>query len=142
MLFKNLGMLLKKNTKTKVWWTKLCLAFILSNIFFFVLFGQNSDVKQVVLGPPEGWVEVQLQADLLTPFHSGKKVLIIHRIGRKKIEGVLQTSGTDLLGKFTVLVKEDEAHALFQHEAWEILPYLKHMQFAVLKKEASHEIRY
>lgn len=93
-------------------------------------------------GIPVGWVEVQLQADLLTPFHFGKKVLIIHRNGRKKIEGVLQATPVDQLGKLTVLVKEDEAHALFQHETWEVLPYLKNLTFAYARKEQSHEIRY
>ncbi len=143
MIFKLIGTALKKNTKTKLWWAKLGIALVLSNIFFFVLFGGSSEVKQdLPSGIPEGWVEVQLQAELLTPFHSGKKVLIIHRIGRKKLEGVLQSPGADQIGRTTVLVREAEAYALFQHETWEILPYLKHMQFAVTKKGSTHEIRY
>lgn len=136
MTSEQLGTLLKKNTKIK-----LALALILSNLFFFLLFGGSSEVKQET-GIPVGWVEVQLQADLLTPFHFGKKVLIIHRNGRKKIEGVLQATPVDQLGKLTVLVKEDEAHALFQHETWEVLPYLKNLTFAYARKEQSHEIRY
>jgi hypothetical protein len=87
-------------------------------------------------------VEIQLNAELQTPFHSGKKILLIHRASRKKLEGVLQLSGVDQLGKITVLVKESEAHILFQHESWEVLPYLKHLNFASVKKDASHEIRY
>lgn len=143
MISEKVGSLLKKNTKTRIWWAKLGVAIVLSNIFFFVLFGGDSEVKQVVTsGVPDGWVEVQLHAELMTPFHSGKKVLIIHRIGRKKLEAVLQTDSKEQLGKITVLVKEEEAHALFQHEAWEVLPYLKHMTFVVNKKEDSHEIRY
>jgi hypothetical protein len=140
VISEKIGTILKKNTKTKVWWAKLAVALILSNIFFFVLFSGDSEVKQTPTDlVPEGWVEVQLNAELMTPFHSGKKVLIIHRIGRKKLEGVLQA---DQLGKITVLVKETEAHALFQHESWEVLPYLKHLSFASHKKESSHEIRY
>ncbi len=143
MISEKIGTLLKKNTRTRVWWAKLATALVLSNIFFFVLFGGDSEVKQDLSpGIPAGWVEVQLQAELMTPFHSGKKVLIIHRIGRKKLEAVLQTDSNAELGKITVLVKEDEAHALFQFDAWEVLPYLKHMTFAVNKKEDSHEIRY
>jgi len=143
MISEKIGTLLKKNTKTRAWWAKLATAIILSNIFFFVLFGGDSGVKQAPpSGVPDGWVEVQLQAELMTPFHSGKKVLIIHRIGRKKLEAVLQTDSNAELGKITVLVKEDEAHALFQHDSWEVLPYLKHMNFTVGKKEDSHEIRY
>jgi hypothetical protein len=143
MISGTLGTLLKKNTKTRILWVKLGVAIILSNLFFFVLFGGNSEVKQAVTsGVPDGWVEVQLHAELMTPFHSGKKVLIIHRIGRKKLEGVLQTDSNEQLGKITVLVREEEAHALFQHETWEVLPYLKYMTFVVNKKEDSHEIRY
>jgi hypothetical protein len=140
MIFEKLGILLKKNTKTRAWWAKLAIALVFSNIFFFLLFGSDSEVKQES-GVPEGWVEVQLSAELMTPFHLGKKVLIVHRNGRKKLEGVLQASGNDL-GKITVLVKEDEAHALFQFEAWEVLPYLKHLTFASATREGSHEIRY
>ncbi len=143
MISEKIGTVLKKNTKTKVWWAKLAVAIVLSNIFFFVLFGGDSNIKnETIVGIPEGWVEVQLNAELLTPFHSGKKVLIIHRIGRKKLEGVLQAPGADQPGKITLLVKESEAHALFQFDSWEVLPYLKHMNFAVTKKETSHEIRY
>lgn len=143
MTFEKLGTLFKKNTRNKVWWVKLAVSLILSNIFFFILFSSDSEVKQVTTeGIPQGWVEVQLTAELMTPFHMGKKVLLVHRNGRKKLEGVLQAPEADQLGKITVLVKETEAHALFQHESWEILPYLKHLTFASVKKDPSHEIRY
>jgi hypothetical protein len=69
-------------------------------------------------------------------------VLIVHRIGRKKLEGVLQNAGAGELGKITVLVREEEANALFHHETWEVLPYLKNLTFAQVRKEVSHEIRY
>lgn len=140
MISKFVGEILKKNTKTKVWWMKLGFAIILSNIFFFVLFSDDSEMKQETSSVPQGWVEMQLEAQLLTPFHSGKKVLVVHRLGRKKLEGVLQTAENE--NKITVLVKEEEAHALLQFESWEILPYLKHLNFASVKKEESHEIRY
>lgn len=143
MILEKIGTDLKKNTKTKQWWMKLGIALILSNVFFFLLFSGDSEVKQVeVSGIPDGWVEVQLNAELMTPFHSGKKVLIVHRIGRKKLEAVLQEPGTSEIGKITILVKETEAHALFQHETWEVLPYLKNLTFTSVRKEESHEIRY
>lgn len=143
MISEKIGTVLKKNTKTKQWWIKLGVALILSNVFFFLLFSGDSEVKQVeVSGIPDGWVEVQLNAELMTPFHSGKKVLIVHRIGRKKLEAVLQEPGTSEIGKITILVKETEAHALFQHETWEVLPYLKNLTFTSVRKEESHEIRY
>lgn len=141
MISDKLGTILKKNTKTK--WIKIGIALVLSNIFFFMLFSGDSEVKQVESsGIPSGWVEVQLSAELLTPFHSGKKVLLVHRNARKKLEGVLQDTGAGELGKITVLVKETEANALFQHETWEVLPYLKNLTFAQVRKEHSHEIRY
>ncbi|WPU64237.1 hypothetical protein [Peredibacter starrii] len=125
----------KKSTKIK-----LGIALVISNVFFFLLFGNNSEVKPESSGVPAGWVEIQLSAELFTPFHSGKKVLLVNRIGRKKLEGVLQTPATE--GRMTVLVKETEAHALFQHETWEVLPFLKNLNFASVKKGESHEIRY
>lgn len=141
MNLEKVGTSLKKNTKTKVWWLKLFIGLILSNIFFFILFSHPEKTIETSR-IPEGWVEVQLDAQLLTPFHLGKKVLLVHRNGRKKLEGVLQASAPEQIGKITVLVKESEAHALFMHEAWEILPYLKHLTFSPKRTEASHEIRY
>lgn len=140
MILQKVGNVLKKDTKTKVWWMKLGICLILSNVFFFLLFSGDSEVKQESTLP--GWVEVQLEAQLLTPFQSGKKVLLVQRTARKKLEGVLQASGKDEPGKITVLVKEAEAQALFHYETWEVLPFLKHLTFASIKKESSHEIRY
>lgn len=148
MISVKLGTLFKRNTGTnpqerKIWLFKLGIALILSNIFFFVLFSGDSEVKKASPdGVPEGWVEVHLNAELYTPFQMGKKVLLVHRSGRKKLEGVLQAPMKEELGKITVLVKEEEAHALFHFERWEILPYLKHLTFSSVKKDASHEIRY
>lgn len=141
MILEKLGMNLKKNTKTKVWWIKLAASIIISNFFFFILFSGPAEMQATDSSLPEGWVEAQVSAELLTPFHSGKKVLLINRTGRKKIEGVLQITASDQLGKITVQVKENEAHTLFQYENWEVLPYLKEMSFTANYKE-SHEIRY
>lgn len=142
MISKITGTILRKNTKPKTWWIKLGISIILSNVFVLILFSEDSAVRTIQEVATPGWVEVQLNAELMTPFHSGKKVLIIHRVGRKKLEGVLKTPGLDNLGKITVLVKEQEAHALFQYESWEVLPYLKHLTFTTTRKEDSHEIHY
>lgn len=148
MILERIGTLLKRSTSTsspkqKVWWIKLGIALVLSNVFFFVLFAGDSEVKSgTPSGIPAGWVEVQLSAELMTPFQLGKKVLLVQRTARKKLEGVLQAPGADQLGKITVLVKESEAQALFHHESWEVLPYLKHLSFATARKDFSHEIRY
>lgn len=141
MISKIVGSALKKDTKTKQWWAKLFIALIISNIFFFLLFsGSETEVEKSSV--PEGWVEIQVRAELLTPFHSGKKVLLLHRLGRKKVEAMLETSPLEPEGRFTVLVKESEAESLLQHESWEIVPFLKTLTFARVHTGAGHEIRY
>jgi hypothetical protein len=141
MISNIVGTALKKNTKTKQWWAKLAVAIVISNIFFFLLFsGSETEIEKSSI--PEGWVEIQVRAELLTPFHSGKKVLLLHRLGRKRVEAMLETSPQEPEGRFTVLVKESEAESLLQHESWEIVPFLKTLSFARIKTGVSHEIRY
>ena len=141
MISKKIGTIFKENTKTKLWWSKLGIALIISNLFFFLLFGGNSEAVQEV-STPQGWVEVQVNASLLTPYQQGKRVLLLHRQGRKKLEGILLMEAPDQLGKITLLVKEDEAATLFRFENWEILPYLKNLHFTASTKEIGHEIHY
>jgi hypothetical protein len=141
MISNIVGTALKKNTKTKQWWAKLAVAIVISNIFFFLLFsGSETEIEKSTI--PEGWVEIQVRAELLTPFHSGKKVLLLHRLGRKRVEAMLETPPQEPEGRFTVLVKESEAESLLQHESWEIVPFLKTLSFARIKTGVSHEIRY
>ena len=142
MISEKIGIILKKNTKNKFWWIKLGLSLIISNIFFFLLFS-NPKTETVNPGPKApGEVEIQLQAQLLTPFQVGKKILIINRKRRKKIEAVLLSQELEVLNKFTVLVKEEEANTLFHYSDWEILPYMKYLSFALNVKDHQHEIRY
>lgn len=142
MISKIAGNILKKDTKTKQWWAKLAVAIVLSNIFFFVLFSGNETTEQPTPLIPEGWVEIHVRAELLTPFQTGKKVLLLHRIGRKRVEAMLETSPLEPEGRFTVLVKESEAEALLKHESWEIVPFLKTLTFAPAHRGEDHEIRY
>jgi hypothetical protein len=135
-----IGTILKKNTKTRAWWLKLSVALILSNIFFFLLFAAEDKPYQAEIELAPGWVEIQLRADLMTPFQKGKKILLIHRSGRQSIEGMLQ-AGMDPEGRLTILVKEAEAALLFVHQSWEILPFIANHRFPALKGER-HEIRY
>lgn len=142
MISKLAGIISGKNTKTKIWWMKLGAALILSNVFFFLLFGgDNTSVAQTNF-LPEGWVEVQLEARLHTPFQIGKKVLLVSRSGRKKIHGVLNQNGNELDQRVTVLVKEDEAALLFQNDNWEILPLIQNLYFKTFTQRENHEIRY
>lgn len=131
----------KKNTRTKFWWIKLGLCLILSNIFFFILFSKNE--KTPTLNTiPDGWVEIQVRAELLTPFHSGKRVLLLHRIAAQKVEAMLESSPQDPEGRFTVLVPENQAEVLLKYESWEIVPYLKKLSLNQATRGESHEIRY
>lgn len=143
MISKLAGTLSAKNTKTKVWWMKLSVAIILSNVFFFLLFGgDNTSSAETTHALPEGHVEIQLEARLHTPFQMGKKVLLVSRSARKKISGVLNQSGTELDPRVTILVPEKEAALLFQHENWEILPHITSLQFQTIVQREDHEIRY
>lgn len=142
MISKIAGNILKKDTKTKAWWMKLAVAIVLSNIFFFVLFSGSETKTSSTSSIPEGWVEIHVRAELLTPFQSGKKVLLLQRNARKKVEAMLETSPLEPEGRFTVLVKETEAEALLKYDSWEIVPFLKTITFAPLSRGAVHEIRY
>ncbi len=137
MIFKNVGMLWKKNMKNKVWWMKLAVALILSNIFFFYLFGGK---KETAIAQDEpGMVEVTLPAKLLTPFAYGKRILLLNKQHRLKLEGKLKSTEPELI---VVWVPEKSAEVLFKYEGWEILPYLKNFTFRTLAQGESHEIRY
>ncbi len=142
MISKLAGILSAKNTKTKTWWLKLGAAIILSNVFFFLLFGGDNTSSAETTFMPEGWVEVQLEARMHTPFQFGKKVLLVSREARKKITGVLNQNGNELDQRITVLVKEDEAALLFQNDSWEILPLIQNLHFRTITKRENHEIRY
>lgn len=142
MISKLAGIISGKNTKTKLWWTKLGFAIVLSNVFFFLLFGGDNTSSAETSLVPHGWVEVQLEARLHTPFQYGKKVLLVSRSARKKINAVLDSGGNELDPRTTVLVPEEEAALLFQHENWEILPLIQNLRFRTLVQRESHEIRY
>lgn len=125
--FQNRWNHLEKNTKTKAWWLKLGVALILSNIFFFLLFS-NGETQEVNPLMTPGWVEVQLRADLMTPFQKGKKVLLIHRRGGQRVEGMLKDA-IDLEGRLTILVKENEAAPLFLKRAGRSFPISQTSRF-------------
>ena len=138
MISKFVGTLLKKNTKTKVWWFKLAASLVLSNVFFFALFGGGSDPVQEI-NSQAGLVEVQLNASLLTPFTTGKKVLLVNRHARARVEGILNAQAET---STTVAVQEKDAVTLLSQEGWEILPYLKDFKFRQIAQGESYEIRY
>lgn len=142
MISRIAGKFLNKDTRTKLWWAKLAVAIVISNIFFFLLFSGSETELVSQKEIPAGWVEMQIRAELLTPFQSGKKVLLIQRQARKQLEAMLETAPSDPTERFTILVKESQAEILLKHESWEIVPFLKKLTLTPLAQGTSHEIRY
>ena len=141
MISKIAGTNSTSSTRTKLWWARLGAAIVLSNVLFFLLFSQNEQPAPAPQIPP-GWVEIHVRAELLTPFQTGKKVLLLQRNARKRVEAMLESSPVEPEGRFTVLVRESEAEALLKYDTWEIVPFLKKLSFAPVQKGENHEIRY
>lgn len=142
MISKLAGMISAKNTRTKLWWGKLAVALVVSNVFFFLLFGGDNTSSAETTLSQDGLVEVQIEARLHTPFQRGKKVLLICRRAGKKITGVLNQSGSELDPRFSILVPEEEAEALFHHGNWEVLPLIANLRLQRKREREDHEIRY
>jgi len=130
----------KKGTRTKFWWVKLSLAFILSNILFFLLFSKNETASQIA--QPKGYVELHLKARLLTPFQFRKRVLIIHREKSIRVEAMLEKMQLEPEEQYTVLVRDIDTETLLKNESWEIIPYLSTLTFTRHKGKPGHEIHY
>jgi hypothetical protein len=145
MSLKKIGTVFPKDTRSKIWWIKLALCLILSNIFFFLIFGSQKEAPKIS-SSTINWVEIQMEAEVLTPLIEGKKVLLINRRIGKKIEGVLKKNEALDSGKITVSVREEEAEHLIQHSSWLVLPFLKKLTLAsshkIQNKVIDHEIHY
>ncbi len=135
------GISLKKNTQNKLWWIKLTITILLTNILFFILFS-SPESKEKNLKYPLGWVEFQVKADLLTPFQKGKKIILLNRSAQIFISGVLEESSLDPEGRTTVLVKDEDGNHLIKFEGWEIIPDLKNFTLAKKNSGVNYEIRY
>jgi hypothetical protein len=145
MILKKIGIVLPKNTQAKSWWIKLGISIILSNIFFFLIFSPEQKDQDRPISP-QNWVDIQLDAEILTPLINGKKILLLNKKERKKIEGFLKTNEIDNTGKITVSVREEQAHEIITFQSWQILPFLRHHKFASSnekrKRKPDHEIYY
>lgn len=130
----------KKSTRTKVWWVKLSIAFILSNILFFLLFSKSETTSSI--SRPKGYVELHLKARLLTPFQLRKRVLIIHRDKRIRVEAMLEKMQLEPEEQYTVSVREIDTETLLKNESWEIIPYLSRLTFTHHEGKPNHEIHY
>lgn len=135
------GISLKKNTQNKLWWIKLTITIILTNILFFILFS-SPESKEKNLNLPLGWVEFQVKADLLTPFQKGKKIILLNRSAQIFILGVLEDSPREPEERITVLVKDEDGPLLIRYEGWEIIPELKNFSISKRNSGVSYEIRY
>lgn len=141
MISKITGTIWSKNTKTKIWWMKLGVCLILSNLFFFLCFSGKETEVVAAAGTPQGWVEAQVEAKLLTPFLEGKRVLLIHRRQGRQVSALLKAP-MNAEGRMTLLVEESIAPLLFQLEGWEVLPFMKNLILNQQSLGVSHEIRY
>lgn len=117
---------------------KIFFALILSNVFFFILFSSKGDGESLP-SLPLGRVEVKLAGISHTPFEAGKKILLIQKSSRLKLEGFFVSENEHF---FHVSVKDTEAHHLFKHESWEIIPYLPNLTFSQNIRGENHEILY
>jgi hypothetical protein len=140
VISKVIGTIWSKNTKTKVWWVKLGVCLVLSNLFFFLCFSGAEEVVAET-GAPIGWVEAQVEAKLLTPFQEGKRVLLVHRAQGRQVSALLKTP-MNQEGRLTLMVEEAVAPILFQLEGWEVLPFMKNLVLRTESRGAQHEIRY
>lgn len=140
MISKLAGTIWSKDTKTKIWWIKLGVCLVLSNLFFFLCFSGPDEVVADT-GTPIGWVEAQVEAKLLTPFLEGKRVLLVHRAQGRQVSGLLKAP-VNQEGRLTLMVEESIAPILFQLEGWEVLPFMKNLVLRTESRGAQHEIRY
>jgi hypothetical protein len=135
------GSSLRKNTKNKFWWLKLGVTIVVTNILFFLLFS-SPDSKVNEPRTPQGWVEFQVKAELLTPFQKGKKIIILNRKSQIFLTGMLEENSKEPDGRITVQVKDEDASKLIRYDMWEIIPDLKNFTLPKKIKGAVHEIRY
>lgn len=142
MDFKKIGMNFPTGTKTRIWWAKLAVALILSNVFFFYLCQGSSEETETQESSVSlaGMVEIQIMAKLLTPYQTHKKVLLVNRAHRISVSGVLTSVSEN--DQVTVAVNEEEANKVLQHDFWEVIPLIKNLTFKQTFKSEQHEIHY
>lgn len=138
MNFEKIGKSLKLATSNKQKLAKIALALILSNVFFFLLFGESE--AEIESPDTPGTVAIHLEAKILTPLHGGKRIMIVSHALGVKIEGYFRSHHED--GRITVEVPEEEAKSLLRKTDWEILPPLKNLAFQNRRSGVIHEIRY
>lgn len=114
----------------------IILLILLSNIFFYLLFAPSSPDSEESL--PQDYVEIKLEARLLTPFQKGKKVLLQRPGNLQLYEALLMSVDED--GIITVATNQNVGSFLLKEGPWRILPIVK-MNVTQTKGE-NREIRY
>lgn len=143
MNFKKIGIIFKKNTRPKVWWVKMGISLVISNVFFFLMFAPDShEASKIKPNKSSGMVEVNVKAILHTPFQNRKRVILINRRSNKNLPAMLKAMNENSPEEVTVLIHESIAGELFRYHEWEIFPYLKKITLNQKKGKEIHEIHY
>lgn len=116
---------------------KIILLILISNAFFYFLFFPASEEVQQELS--SDFIEVKVNAKLMTSFHNGKKVTLYHALTNQNIMGHL-ISPPDEEGFTTVATDTESAKLLLTKNNWRIIPPIQ-LNVSQNKGE-SREIRY
>jgi hypothetical protein len=142
MILKRNGIISKLATKDKSWWFKLIISMILSNIIFFLLFHENEVQGADLISDPHN-VEMRVQAQLITSFKAGKKILIISREKRFSRPGILMAEHQeDEFKSYTILVHPDDVNDLLNLDQLQIIPFIKDIKFKPSSERLTYEVRY
>lgn len=120
---------------------KLMMAFLLSNIFFFMLFSEDKEKKS----PTERvGIEIIIEGKLMTSFEKNKEVILSHQHA-----GIIKARLLEIQpmqDSYLVLTTEAEAIKILARPVnWSILPYLKNYSMKTPSKpmqEIDHEIHF
>jgi len=142
MILKRNGIISKLATKDKSWWFKLIISMILSNIIFFLLFHENEVQGADLISDPHK-VEIRVQAQLITSFKAGKKILIISREKRFSRPGILLAEHQeDEFKSYTILIHPNDVNDLLNLNQLQIIPFIKDIKFKQSSPRLTYEVRY
>jgi len=119
---------------------KLITIIFLSNLlFFYACKDEPQSISQPLI--PKDWVEIQLHAELLAPFETGKKVILSDLEKNIYINGLLQ--GQDAENQLLrLMIHEKNLPKIALSRNWKLLPYSKLLRTKPRTKENHYEIYY
>jgi len=119
---------------------KLIAIIFLSNLFFFYAC-KDEPQKISTHSTPHGWVEIQIHAEMLTPFKSGKKVILSDVEKNIYINALMQ--GQDKENQILhLMINETDLAKIASSQNWKLLPYSKIFRFKPTTRENNYEIYY